>query len=131
MLQQHLIDELWDADDAPRTETRLRVELEQGGPYDHVERAELKTQLARAIGMQGRFDDAAEVLIEVESENAPVVVARVLLESGRLLVSAGTPEDAAPLFARAAEIATEAGLTLLEVEALAMLAFVQNDAAED
>jgi hypothetical protein len=126
MLEQRVIDELWDADDAPRTEARLRVELEQGGPYDDVERAELKTQLARAIGMQGRYDDAAEVLIEVESEDAPVVVARVLLESGRLLVSAGTPQDAAPLFARSVEIATEAGLDMLEREALALLAITAN-----
>ncbi len=130
MLQQEMLDELWDVDDLPKTESRLRVELEQGGPYDDIERAELKTQLARVIGLQERYDDAAEMLIEVESENAPVVIARVLLESGRILNSAGKPADSAPLFLRSAEIADEAGLVFLRIDALQMLAIATPSNAE-
>ena len=122
MLRQETLDELWDFDDIPMTEARLRIELEQGGPYDDVERAELKTQLARAIGLQERYDDAAEMLIEVESEHEPVVIARVLLESGRILNSAGKAADSAPLFLRSAEIADEAGLLFIRIDALHMLA---------
>ncbi len=131
MLRQETLDELWNVDDAPETEARIRIELEQGGPYDGVERAELKTQLARAIGLQERYDQAAEVLIEVQSEEAPVVVARVLLESGRIINGAGRPDDAAPLFARSAEISGAAGLLFLEIDALHMLAIAQPDAADD
>jgi tetratricopeptide (TPR) repeat protein len=122
MLRQEILDELWNADDMAGTEARIRVELEQGGPYDEAERAELKTQLARAIGAQERYDDAAELLIEVESEDAPVVITRILLESGRILHSAGKPTDAAPLFLRAAEIADEAKSPFLRIDALHMLA---------
>ncbi|MES2172095.1 MAG: hypothetical protein V4479_15460 [Actinomycetota bacterium] len=131
MLRQDTLDELWNSDDAPGTEGRIRVELEQGGPYDEIERAELKTQLARAIGLQERYDDAAEVLIEVQAEEAPIVVARVLLESGRIIAAAGRPDDAAPLFARSAEIASKAGLLFLEIDALHMLSIAQPDAVED
>lgn len=130
MLDQHLIDEILDPQDAAGSETRIRVELEQGGPYDSIERAELKTLLARAIGLQDRFDDAAELLIEVEAEDAPVVIARVLLESGRILNSAGKPDDSAPLFMRAAEIAAEAGLTLVQIDALHMLAIAKPSNAD-
>jgi hypothetical protein len=130
MLDQQLIDEILDPEDAVDSETRIRVELEQGGPYDSIERAELKTLLARAMGLQLRFDDAAELLIEVESEDAPVVIARVLLESGRILNSAGKPDDSAPLFVRAAEIAAEAGLVFIQVDALHMLAIAKPSNAD-
>ena len=130
MIDQELLDELWDFDDAGASEARFHVELEQGGPYDEIERSELKTQLARAIGLQERYDDAAEMLIEVEAAEAPVVIARVLLESGRILNSAGKQTDAAPLFLRAAEIAGENGLVFLRVDALHMLAIAAPSNAE-
>ena len=131
MLDQKILDELWDFDLPDESEARLRIELEQGGPYDEVERAELKTQLARALGLQEKFDEAAEVLLEVQSEQSPVVVARVLLESGRIINSAGRPDDAAPLFQRSAEICEEAELTFLAIDALHMLAIARPEDAED
>lgn len=130
MIDQELLDELWDFDDAAATEARLHIELQQGGPYDEIERSELKTQLARAIGLQERYDDAAEMLIGVEAAEAPVVIARVLLESGRILNSAGKGTDAAPLFLRAAEIAGQNGLIFLQVDALHMLAIATPSNAE-
>jgi tetratricopeptide (TPR) repeat protein len=130
MLQQATLDEIWDFDDAALSEERLRVELEQGGPYDEVERAELKSQLARAYGLQDRFDDAAELLIEIEAQEAPVVIVRILLESGRILNSAGKPEDAAPLFLRSAQLAGEHNLPFLRIDALHMLAISTPSNAE-
>jgi tetratricopeptide (TPR) repeat protein len=130
MLTTALIDELLDFDDPAESEARLRVELERGGPYDGVERAELRTLLARTLGLQERYDDAAEMLIEVESEDAPVVIARVLLESGRILNSAGKPDDSAPLFLRAAEIAAEVRLDFLRIDALHMLAIAKPSNAD-
>lgn len=130
MLEQHIIDEILDPEDAVASELRIRVELEHGGPYDSIERAELKTLLARTMGLQDRFDDAAELLIEVEAEDAPVVIARVLLESGRILNSAGKPDDSAPLFMRAAEIAAAAGITFVQIDALHMLAVAKPSNAD-
>ena len=105
MLDQKTLDEIWDADDAAQSEARVRVELDEGGPYDEIERAELKTQLARALGLQEKYGEAADILIEIEAEDAPVVVTRILLESGRIVHSAGDPVGAANLFQQAAEIA--------------------------
>lgn len=130
MLEQAALDELWLFDDPALSEERFRVELEQGGPWDDTERAELITQLARAIGLQGRFDEAAALLIELGDE-APVVGVRVLLESGRLMNSSGHPDAAIGLFRQAASIAARAGLLFLEVDAVHMLAIADPGDAED
>ncbi|MHC5796856.1 hypothetical protein ACVXZ4_11920 [Lacisediminihabitans sp. FW035] len=130
MLEQVALDELWVFDDPALSEERFRVELEQGGPWDDTERAELITQLARAIGLQGRFDEAAALLIEL-GEQAPVVGVRVLLESGRLMNSSGHPDAAIGLFRQAASIAARGGLLFLEVDALHMLAIADPADAED
>jgi len=122
MLDQKTLDEIWDAGDAAQSEARLRVELDEGGPWDEIERAELKTQLARALGLQGKYDEAADILIEIESEDAPVVVTRILLESGRIVHSAGDPVGAANLFTQAAEIAEANELDGLLADAQVMLA---------
>ncbi|MBK4347486.1 hypothetical protein [Lacisediminihabitans changchengi] len=122
MLDQKTLDEIWDADDAEQSEARVRVELDEGGPYDDIERAELKTQLARALGLQGRYDEAADILIEIEAEDAPVVVTRILLESGRIVHSAGDPVGASNLFQQSAEIAEANGLDGLLADAQVMLA---------
>jgi hypothetical protein len=130
MLDQATLDELWLPDDAADSEARLRVELEQGGPWNDSERAELVTQLARSIGLQGRFDEAASLLIEID-DSATVVGVRVLLESGRVMSDSGHPDVAADLFRQAAEIAARAGLAFLEIDALHMLAIVDVPGAED
>ncbi|MET0991006.1 MAG: hypothetical protein ABWX66_01330 [Lacisediminihabitans sp.] len=122
MLDQKTLDEIWDAGDVAQSEARLRVELDEGGPWDEVERAELKTQLARALGLQGKYDEAADILIEIESEDAPVVVTRILLESGRIVHSAGDPVGATNLFTQAAEIAEANQLDGLLADAQVMLA---------
>ena len=126
MLDQKTLDEIWDADDAAQSEARVRVELDEGGPYDEIERAELKTQLARALGLQEKYDEAADILIEIEAEDAPVVVTRILLESGRIVHSAGDPVGAANLFQQAAEIAEANGLDGLAADARVSLLMAQG-----
>jgi tetratricopeptide (TPR) repeat protein len=130
MLEQAILDELWLFDDPAESEARFRVELEQGGPWDDTERAELSTQLARSIGLQGRFDEAAALLIDLE-DPAPVVGVRVLLESGRIMNSSGHPDVAVKLFRQAAEAAAHADLPFLEIDAIHMLAIVDSAGAED
>lgn len=130
MLAEAILDELWLFDDPAQSEARFRVELEQGGPWEDTERAELTTQLARAIGLQGRFDEAAALLIELGDE-ASVVGVRVLLESGRLMNGSGHPDPAVGLFRQAATIAARAELLFLQLDALHMLAMVDPGGAED
>src|SRR5664279_5424381 len=55
------LDELWDLDDPATSERRFESLLETGDPPPTV-RAELQTQLARALGLQGRYDDALKIL---------------------------------------------------------------------
>ena len=67
---QALLDELWDFSDAaaPRHGCGLR----QPGRCDTDERAELETQVARALGLQDRFAEADE-LLDALSAHAPAV----------------------------------------------------------
>ncbi len=131
MLEQAILDELWVVDEPALSERRFRVELEDGGPWDAVERAELITQLARSIGLQGRFDEAAALLIELDAEPSPVVAIRVLLESGRVMNSSGHPDAAIGLFRQAGVIAARVDATFLRLDALHMLAIVDGDGAAD
>jgi tetratricopeptide (TPR) repeat protein len=131
MLEQAILDELWVVDEPALSERRFRVELEDGGPWDAVERAELITQLARSIGLQGRFDEAAALLIELDAEPSPVVAIRVLLESGRVMNSSGHPDAAIGLFRQAGVIAARVDATFLRLDALHMLAIVDADGAAD
>lgn len=131
MLDQELLDELWITDDPAKSELRFHRELEQGGPWNDIERAELTTQLACAIGLQGRYDEAAALLIEVDAESDPVVALRVLLESGRIMIGSGHPDAAVGLFRHAVEIAASVNAEFLELDALHMLAIVDPDGAGD
>ncbi|GAB3519447.1 tetratricopeptide repeat protein [Arthrobacter monumenti] len=132
MLTQELLDILWDFSDPAGSEDRLRRAL-LSGRYDDVEQAELATQIARALGRQGLFDEAKEVLDEVSESPAsqePVVWARVLLERGRILNSYGHKTLATTLFERAANHTALHHLIFLGVDALHMLAIADPAHAE-
>lgn len=131
MLEQERLDELWDFDDPALSESRFRAELDADGRWDSIERAELVTQLARSIGLQGRFDEAAALLIDLDAEANPVVVVRVLLESGRVMNGSGHPDSALGLFRQAAELAARAHAEFLRIDALHMAAIVDADGAAD
>ena len=62
--EQQLIDRLWDFGDPAASEERFREAADDDSHPAHV-RAVLSTQLARAIGIQGRGDEALAVLDEV------------------------------------------------------------------
>ncbi|MDQ7879605.1 hypothetical protein Q9R08_16560 [Microbacterium sp. QXD-8] len=126
-LAQRRLDELWDFSDPAASEARLRDSVEQ--ETDAAARAELQTQVARALGLQERFDEADAVLDAVTIEDA-AVAARAALERGRLRNSAGDVEGAAPYFLAAVDAASGAGLTFLQVDALHMLAIVDAEQAE-
>jgi tetratricopeptide (TPR) repeat protein len=121
-ITQEQLDALWDFGDPVASEAAFRGAI--SSTDDPQLRAELGTQLARALGLQERFDEADRVLEGIDAP-VPVIRARVALERGRLRTSGGHPEDAVHLFTTAAGIAEAAGLDFLRVDALHMLAIAQ------
>ena len=103
------IDKLWDFTDPAGTEAKFRALLPAAEGREKLShRLQLLTQVARARGLQGRFDEAHATLDELEkvlarrpSRGLEAAHARYLLERGRVFNSAGRPEDARPLFERA------------------------------
>lgn len=113
------LDRLWDFSDPASSEARFR---EAGSD------PELQTQLARALGLQGRFDEAREILNAI-TDAAPAVQTRVALERGRLANSSGDPVAAVPLFELAERLASAAHLEFLEIDAIHMLAIADGERA--
>ena len=128
MLNQTTLDDLWNFEDPQASEARFRAAAADPA-YDADERAELTTQLGRAIGLQGRFEEADALLDAVDGDE-PTVAVRVLLERGRLLNSGRHAAMAVPLFEQAAEIADHLGEEFLAVDALHMLAIADPAHAE-
>lgn len=127
---------LWDFDDPVASEQRLRAAAEVARrAARELDRLVALTQVARALGLQTRFADAHAVLDLVLADlsrqdptdhEARAVSARVELERGRLLRSAGE-QGAAECFADAAGLAGQVGDVPLEVDALHMLALADPD----
>ena len=127
-LSQAVLDELWDFGDPVASEARLRAAVE--AETDAATRAELETQVARALGLQERFDEA-DALLSTLPVASPVVSVRIALERGRLRNSSGAAESARPLFELAAEVAASADLTFLRVDALHMLVIADPEHAPE
>ncbi|MCC2661587.1 MAG: hypothetical protein K0R37_2361, partial [Arthrobacter sp.] len=79
MLDQKTLDHLWDFDNPELSEQRFR-EAMADEKYDADERAELATQLGRAIGLQARFEEADALLDAIDSEDEPTIGIRIILE---------------------------------------------------
>jgi tetratricopeptide (TPR) repeat protein len=117
---------LWDFDDPAGSERRLREAAEVG---DSEDRLVLMTQVARALGLQERYDEGHAVLDHL-SPTGDEVATRIVLERGRLLRSAGAPQAARPPCGAAARTAASAGLDALRVDALHMVALVAAPAEQ-
>lgn len=113
---------LWDFSDPAASEARFREALVGAtGPDRDV----LLTQVARALGLQGRFADALALLDSIASDE-PEVRVRVLLERGRVLRTSGDDDAAGPVFGAAVTTADEAGLEALAVDAMHMVALTRS-----
>ncbi|MBD1542092.1 hypothetical protein G9E11_07495 [Arthrobacter sp. IA7] len=128
MLDQKSLDLLWNFEDPKLSEQRFRDALADPR-YDADERAELSTQLGRAIGLQGRYEEADALLDSIDGDE-PTVGVRVLLERGRVLNASGHAAMAVPLFEQAAELGDHLGEEFLAVDALHMLAIADSAHAE-
>ena len=113
---------LWDFNDPAASEQRLR---EAAAATSGPEREVLLTQVARALGMQERFDEGHTVLDQVQP-GEPEVDVRVALERGRLVRSGGGEQAARPLFQHAAGLARDSAQDELLVDALHMVALVAD-----
>lgn len=119
-------DKLWNYGDPAATEAKFRELLPKAtGAY----RLELLTQIARALGLRGRFDEAHAILDGVEKEMAAeqtAVRVRYLLERGRAFNSSKRPEKARPLFLEAWELGVKANLEFHAIDAAHMVAIVEK-----
>lgn len=118
------LDANWDFEDAAASEQRFRDALPE---MEDAAADELRTQIARALGLQGKFAEALNSLIAISSDD-PVVRQRVALERGRVHNSAGDVAEAIPFFLEAQSLAADPYLT---VDAMHMLAFTDIARAED
>ena len=124
------IDRLWIYSDPVATEQKFRDVLrDSDGEADEAYKAELLTQIARTLGLQQKFDEAdaaldeADALITIDMVRPRV---RSMLERGRMYNSSNRQHDALPCFTAAFELALDAGLENLAVDAAHMLGIVEK-----
>lgn len=114
----------WDYTDPAESEKRFRLLLVESAKQQTSDYLlQLRTQLARALGLQGKFAEAHDLLdaVEKEMELGSLVEVRYLLERGRALNSSKKPEAAMPLFLRASALAQALKADFYTVDALHML----------
>jgi len=121
------LDDLWDYDDPAASEARFRTAIEAaeaGG--DRPAADEARTQLARALGLQGRFEAGHAILDRVDSEHPADdrIRVRARLERGRLWRSSGDVAASVAPFEGAWELARALGEDGRAVDAAHMLAIV-------
>jgi tetratricopeptide (TPR) repeat protein len=125
-MEPNNLDELWDYDHPAETEAKFRALL-PARAANRDDHAQLLTQIARALGLQRKFDEAHQTLDTAEALlTADMVRARVryLLERGRVFNSSGQPDRAQPFFLEAWERARAGGEDFYAVDAAHMLAIV-------
>lgn len=110
-------DHLWNFGDPADSEGRFREAMAKA---TGERRDELRTQVARALGLQGQFDQGHAELDQIVEPSGRVAV-HAALERGRLFNSAGDPLRGVAQFRRAVELATGCGEVGLEIDALHML----------
>jgi tetratricopeptide (TPR) repeat protein len=122
-MAEHLRD-LWDFADPADSEQRFR---DVAATAPEPVRTHALTQVARALGLQERYDEGHAVLDALSPGDAESRV-RLALERGRLLRSAGEDVVSRTFFEQASHEAQRAGLDELAVDALHMIALVVEPA---
>jgi tetratricopeptide (TPR) repeat protein len=123
------IDSLWDYDRPGVTERRFRELLAAAlDSRDLPYLKQLLTQIARAEGLQRKFQDAHKTLDRVQKEIDKAddkTKVRYLLERGRVFNSSGNRDDARPLFLEAFDLALTSKDDFNAVDAAHMIAIVE------
>ena len=122
-------DRLWNFGDPAGTEAKLRELIPAAEAESPSLLAELLTQVARAQGLQRKFDEAHATLDGVEPMLAEISArswVRYMLERGRVFNSSGNPAEAYAPFLAAWDLAREAGEDSLAVDAAHMLGIIER-----
>ena len=116
----------WNYEKPAESEALFRAMLAGDGALSDEQRLEVRTQIARALGLQQRFAEAHAELDAVDRAGSrdDIVAARLHLERGRALRSSGDVPASRPEFARALAAAERARHEFLAADALHMLAIV-------
>ena len=121
-------DSLWDYSNPEQTETRFREILLQF-PDDDPAFLELLTQIARAQGLQRKFEKAHQTLDQVERRvegQSSRAWIRYLLERGRVFNSSGKPDEACSFFEQARDLAIQLSEDHFAIDAVHMLAIIAS-----
>jgi tetratricopeptide (TPR) repeat protein len=130
------LDALWNFDRPAESEARFRAEAARGAQPLSREALEASTQIARALGLQRRFDEADRVLDTVQAALAKLparVRVRYLLERGRRDNSSGNARAALAWFEQALAASSDdtlPGAEFYRVDALHMLAIAAEPAQQ-
>jgi tetratricopeptide (TPR) repeat protein len=119
-------DALWDYSRPDQTEAKFRETLLHI-PEANPAFLELLTQIARAQGLQCKFEKAHQTLDQVEKrlgDSASRAKVRYLLERGRVFNSSAHPDKARLLFEQALELARQFSEDFYAVDAIHMLAII-------
>ncbi len=121
-LTSEQIDTLWEVKDPVGGEVILKNALaEYPGSAD-----ELRTQIARSLGLQGRFGEAWDELSRISLVHSPLVEIRMQLEKGRLENSNGKRNDAKSYFLKALTLAKQEHFDFYAVDAAHMLGILSE-----
>jgi len=121
-LTSEQIDALWTVNDPVEGEVKLKSAV-----ADYPESVdELRTQIARSLGLQGRFDEAWDELSKISIVHTPLVEIRIQLEKGRLKNSSDKRNDAKPYFLKALELAEQGHSDYYAIDAAHMLGIVSE-----
>jgi len=126
-------DAAWNYERPDETESAFRALLAEARASVVAEYLpQLLTQIARAEGLQMKFEEAWRTLEEAEAAMTPatpVARVRLLLERGRVLRSSKRSEESTPFFREAWERAREAKADGFAVDAAHMMGIVESDEA--
>ena len=135
---ERTIRDTWDFRDPAESEKRFFA-LADSLAGDPAAAVLARTQVARAQGLQRRFEEAHATLDRVGQELGALppgrpaihVRARLAIERGRAFNSAGDPGRAWPLFEEAFTLADSAGQSALAVDAAHMVAIAAGNQSAD
>src|SRR5881397_4329255 len=123
-------DKLWDYDHPGATEGKFRQLLPAAvDSLDISYLLQLLTQIARAEGLQRKFEDAHKTLDRVDKALPKTdgrTLIRYLLERGRVYNSSGSVDDAKRLFLQAFDLAVKSKEDFYAVDAAHMVAIVES-----
>ena len=118
------IDSLWDYNDPAASFQKFLSALEA----DPGSSDEIRTQIARSLGLQRKFEEARAELAKNSSSPTPIVAVRAALERGRIENSSGDKAAAQPYFLKAYDLALKHQFDFYAVDAAHMMGIVTSGA---